>query len=29
MLAAESHFHGDPAEIQARIEAVAHQTKKS
>lgn len=28
MLAAESHFHGDPKEIEARIQAVAHQTKK-
>jgi 2,3-bisphosphoglycerate-dependent phosphoglycerate mutase len=29
MLAAESHFHGDPAEIQARIRSVAHQTKRA
>jgi 2,3-bisphosphoglycerate-dependent phosphoglycerate mutase len=28
MLAAESRFHGDPAEIAARIQSVAHQTKK-
>jgi 2,3-bisphosphoglycerate-dependent phosphoglycerate mutase len=29
MLAAEARFHGDPAEIQARIQSVAHQTKKA
>jgi 2,3-bisphosphoglycerate-dependent phosphoglycerate mutase len=28
MLSAESHFHGDPDEVKARIESVAHQTKK-
>jgi 2,3-bisphosphoglycerate-dependent phosphoglycerate mutase len=28
MLAAESHFHGNPEEIEARIQAVAHQTKR-
>jgi 2,3-bisphosphoglycerate-dependent phosphoglycerate mutase len=29
MLSAETHFHGDPDEIKARIQSVAHQTKKS
>ena len=28
MLSAEAHFHGDPDEIRARIQSVAHQTKK-
>jgi len=28
MLSAETHFHGDPDEIKARIQSVAHQTKK-
>jgi 2,3-bisphosphoglycerate-dependent phosphoglycerate mutase len=28
MLAAETHFHGDPAEIAARIKSVANQTKR-
>lgn len=28
MLAAESHFHGNPEEIEALIQAVAHQTKR-
>jgi 2,3-bisphosphoglycerate-dependent phosphoglycerate mutase len=29
MLSAESHFHGDPGEIKARIQSVAHQTKRA
>lgn len=29
MLAAESRFHGDPKEIEARIRSVAHQTKRT
>jgi 2,3-bisphosphoglycerate-dependent phosphoglycerate mutase len=29
MLAAESHFHGDPKEIEARIQSVAHQTRRT
>lgn len=29
MLAAESRFHGDPKEIEARIRSVAHQTKRA
>jgi 2,3-bisphosphoglycerate-dependent phosphoglycerate mutase len=28
MLSAETHFHGDPAEIAARIRSVANQTKR-
>lgn len=29
MLSAESHFHGDPDDVKARIQSVAHQTKHS